>query len=115
MAGPIIAKDGRGEAVLLKLPPDGKMELRYEYRFADEANQFFPRLFEAITPIIFIESVGQCLVETKKRTSKQPKEKPSLSNDAPHQTQALEIQPEETNEYVPLEMQMVSDNKPYQE
>ena len=119
MVGPITAKDGKGEAVLLKLPPDGKMELRYEYRFADEANQLLPKLFESIPTIVINEAKGQCVVEKKKGSSK-----PSFKAERPHaevkggeksQTDVVEIQPEETNEYIALDMQKVNDPKPYQE
>ena len=55
-AGPVYAKDGRGEAVLFEAPPDNKMRISYEYRFQDEAKQILPYVFENTKTISITEA-----------------------------------------------------------
>ncbi len=102
-AGPVIAKDGRGEAVILDTPPDGKMKINYEYRFQDEAKQLMPDVFSNIKPIIINESQQECALKNEKRKKK---EKPAPVG-------IPEIKAEEVKSVTPLTRTKATSTKGY--
>lgn len=109
--GPVTVKDGMGESVLVDMPPDGKMDINYEYRFADEAKQLLPDVFENISPVIIQEARTACKVDNAKTQHSNAKAE-IMSTPT---TAGISFRPEKSREVKTLKLDEVTDTKPYQE
>ncbi|MBO6025907.1 MAG: hypothetical protein J6P73_01530 [Bacteroidales bacterium] len=102
--GPVHVKDGKGEVVLVELPPDGKMDIYYEYLFMDEAKQLIPEIYENLSPVVIMETKASCQVGKQKKKEKK-KEK----------TEAVVpiIKQEAPNNFKSMDLEKVDDDQPY--
>ena len=114
--GPVMAKDGTCEVELVTLPTDKKIQLRFEYKFMNEAVNLDSDLAQAFkgsrTPVIenaFVEVPVK--VDTKHQTVK-----PALKvteSVAAVQDSDLDILPEPATKKKTIELETVEDPAPY--
>ncbi|MGN0036382.1 MAG: hypothetical protein ACI36X_04080 [Bacteroidaceae bacterium] len=116
--GPVMAKDGTCEVELVTLPTDKKIQLRFEYKFMNEAMNLDSDLAQAFkgsrTPIIDNAVVEVPVkVDTKHQTLK-PALKVTESVSAVQEADR-EIQPEPASKKKTITLETVDDPTPYQQ
>jgi len=109
IVGPVNVKDGRGEMVLQKLPPEGKIDIYYEYSYLDEAKQLRPGLFDNINAIYIEDAKQNAVMKVDKDKGKKDKDKQTAT------TSIYEIQPEAINNVMLVDVERVTNTKPYEE
>ena len=79
--GPVTAHDGIGEVEVLKIPNDGKIQLRYEYRFDDNIdNEDLKRAFQEKEKLPTFVTTKDLLVKENKRKGRITASKGSASD-----------------------------------
>lgn len=105
--GPIIVKDGFGEASLREIHIDNKLYIRYEYRFEKESEGILPGVLKNIPPESIMESSCGYPIGNASTSRKTRKERKLAAANA-----AADIKPEEA-ELFPKTGQDTIDPAPY--